>query len=120
MVYFNRTTFGSVVIGGEKYRDVLVIEGQVEPREREKLEELFGTSHLVAPVEVSKLISGQPEIVLIGNGQHGALRVSEEVKKQIEKEGIKLVVLKTPQAILQYNKWIKEGKKVNALIHVTC
>lgn len=120
MVNFERTVFGSVTVDGQKYSDVLVVSGKIESREREKLEEIFGTSHMVAPAEISKLTSGKPDIVLIGSGQSGVLKVSDIVKNQIEKAGSKLLVLETPEAIYKYNELVKEGKKVNALIHVTC
>lgn len=120
MVHFDSTSFGQVIIDGKKYSDVLIIGDKIEERERERLEQIFGTSHMVAPVEVTKLLQGNPEIVLIGNGQSGALEVSEEVREEIEKSGSKLIILNTPQAIKEYNKFTKEGKKVNALIHTTC
>lgn len=120
MVNFERTVFGSVYVDGKSYSDILVVNDKVEPREREKLEQIFGTSHMVVPAEVSKLTGGNPDVILIGSGQSGVLKVADEVKDQIEKGGAKLIVLETPEAIYKYNELVKKGKKVNALIHVTC
>ncbi len=120
MVYFNRTSFGSVTIDGQKYGDILVIEGEIENRERDNLERIFGTSHLIAPFEVSKLLSGKPDVIIIGKGQSGALQVQEEVKKKLAKGSRELIILETPQAIRKYNELAKQGRKINALIHVTC
>lgn len=120
MIEFNTTSFGKVVVNGETYGDVLVIKNEVIERDRRMLEERYKTSHLIAPEEIENLLSSEPEIVIIGTGQYGALIVSPKVIEKFEKNKVKLTVLKTPQAIREYNKLKKANKKVNALIHVTC
>lgn len=120
MIEFNGTYFGKVIINGEKYGDVLIIKDQIIPRDREMLESKYKTNHLIAYEEIENLLDGDPEFVIIGTGQYGALKISDKILEKFQKYGIKVLTFKTPQAIKEFNKLKKLGKKINALIHVTC
>ncbi|MFA5880534.1 MAG: MTH938/NDUFAF3 family protein, partial [Candidatus Margulisiibacteriota bacterium] len=80
----------------------------------------FGTTHLISKEEENKLISENPEIILIGIGMTGALETFPEFDEKIKSLKIKLVKQRSKQAVKTYEKLISENKKVNALIHTTC
>ncbi len=112
--------FGSITIDGRKYGQVLVIGDQVEERDDKKLRELFKTTHRVGEWETARLLSNNPEIVVIGTGQEGVLAVDEATAQKLNDAVDRLIILPTPSAVETYNKLIKENKPVNALIHTTC
>lgn len=116
MPYINSTQFGEVVIDDKKYHQVLIIGDLIEERDTNKLKELFDTSHEIGEWEVEKLLSNNPEIIIIGTGQDGAM----PAPRQSDFPNIELIVAKTPKAIGIYNDQVKLGKRVNALIHTTC
>ncbi|OGZ31963.1 MAG: hypothetical protein A2V69_03590 [Candidatus Portnoybacteria bacterium RBG_13_40_8] len=120
----NSTKFGEIVIDDKKYHQVLIIGDKVEERDYKKLEDLFNTSHKIGDWEIEKLISNNPEIILIGTGQNGAMaspRLSDFQNRDGGKgRNIELIIEPTPKAISIYNEQIKLGKRVNALIHTTC
>lgn len=118
MVRMDSTEFGSIIIDGKKYGDILIIGGNVVPRDKNKVRALYGTSHVVHKEEAAKLLKGNPEAVVIGNGQYGALRVDEDAA-QIIKESAELIIIRTPEAIQKFNE-LSKIKRTNALIHVTC
>lgn len=118
LVCIDSTSFGEVVIDGQKYGDVLIVGGDVIPRKRRLLERMFGTSHVLSMEEIQRLLSNSPEVVVIGTGQSGVLKVKEEQRKLLSSKA-QLVELDTPQAIDEYNRLSKD-KRVNALIHTTC
>jgi len=120
MVHFEKSWFGGVRINGKNYRDVLTVGEEVEPRDWKRLEQAFGRGHWLGDWEVEKLLSGKPEIIIIGNGTEGALEVTEEIKKKIKEAGVELKILLTPQAIEEFNNLYQAGRRVNALIHTTC
>ena len=120
MVTINKITWGNVVVDDQKYGQVLIVGGQVSERDRKRLKKLFGTTHRIGDWEKKKLILGQPEVVLIASGWHGVLKVDPEFKSQLALLKIKLKVVLTPQVIKEYHQLVKNGKKVNALIHTTC
>lgn len=112
--------WGEIVIGGKKFFQAMVVGRKAIPRDHEKLERMFGTTHVIPDWEQELLVSGSPEIIVIGDGWDSALRVSEEAKRKFEKAGVRVVVLDTKRAVEEYNRLVEEGKKVNALIHTTC
>jgi len=120
MVHFEKTWFGGVRINGQDFSQVLVVGEEIEERDAQRLNQLYGTTHRIGPWEVEKLLSNKPEIIIIGNGQSGVLEVTSEVEEKIRASGAELKVLLTPEAISEFNKLYQEGKKVNALIHTTC
>ena len=120
MITINSTSFGSIIINNKKYSQVLIIGEEIKERNAKKLNELFGTTHQIGDWEIEDLISNSPEIIIIGTGQRGVLKVSDEFKSKIKESGVELKTFITSVAIKEYNKFILQGKKVNALIHTTC
>lgn len=112
--------WAKVKINGKNYWQVLIIGDEVVVREVERVKEEYGTDHVVASWEQDLLFSKNPEVIVIANGWGGVLKVDEKLKMKTEKLGIKLEVLRTPEAVKKYNWLVEEGKKVNALIHTTC
>src|SRR3989344_1518623 len=120
MAHIDEIKFGSVKIDGKKYHQVLIIGEKIIERESEKLHELFGTSHKIGDWEQATLIAGNPEVILIGDGFQGVLAVEPKVMEKLQKSGAEIIIAHSPAAIHKYNELVKQGKKVNALIHTTC
>jgi len=120
MPYIDSSEFGEITIDGKKYSQVLIIGDLVMERDYEKLEKLFGTTHRVGEWEREELAKGNPEIIVIGTGQSSAMNVDGEIIDNLAKKGIEMIVVSTPEAIEIYNEKVKQGKRVNALIHTTC
>lgn len=120
MPYINSTKFGEIVIDGKKYYQVLIIGNEVEERQVDQLEALFGTTHEIGEWEKERLLKGKPEIILIGTGQNGAMKVKKELVDYLEQHQIEVISATTSEIIQIYDRKVKEGRKVNALIHTTC
>ncbi len=120
MIQIDKVEWGKIVVDNREYRQVLIIGDEVFERDSEKLHQLFKTTHRIGDWEEKKLFSNQPEVIVIGTGFDGVLEVREEIKVKSAELGIELKILKTPQVIDEYNQLVKEGKRVNALIHTTC
>ena len=119
-MHIDSTQFGEVTVDNKKYHQVLIIGDKVEERDTEKLKKLFDTTHKIGDWEVEKLISNEPEVIVIATGQDGAMAVDDELVSKFSKISKEVIVEKTPKAIEVYNDQVKLGKKVNALIHTTC
>jgi len=120
MVKIENVVWGKVKVNGQVFHQVLIISEQVLVRDENKLRSLFGTTHRIGDWEQKLLLSNSPEIILIARGWDGALKVEENFKKRIEKKGIGLKIVLTPEIIKEYELLTKQGKKVNCLIHTTC
>jgi hypothetical protein len=120
MVKIEKVSWGKVKVNGQIYHQVLIIGEKVLARDKEKLENLFGTTHQIGDWEQKELLSGKPDIVLIATGWSGVLKVTEEFKKKIEEAGIELRVVLTPKIVKEYYQLVNQGRQVNCLIHTTC
>jgi len=69
---------------------------------------------------VKRALSLKPEVLIIGNGVEGALEIGKKARQEVEDAGVKLVVLRTPDACREYNRLFREGKRVILLAHGTC
>lgn len=120
MVYIDSTEFGSITINGKPYGQVLIIGEKVIERDEAKLESLFGTTHYISQDEANTLLSNNPELIIIGSGTSGVLKVTDNIKEKIQTAGVPLKILLTSQAVKEFNTQVEKGTRVNALIHTTC
>lgn len=120
MPKIDKVSWGKVKVDGKEYHQVLIVGNEVLERESDKLHELFGTTHEIGKWEQEKLLSNQPEIILVASGWSGLLRVDDKFKKKAEDAGIELRLVLTPKVVGEYNRLVEERKKVNVLIHTTC
>ena len=67
--------------------------------------------------EIKLILKGKPKILVIGTGQWGRLRVTDDALKLAARRKVKVIQLRTPEAIKRFNEL--HGKKA-ALVHVTC
>jgi hypothetical protein len=118
VIKINKVFWGGVKVDGQDYHQVIIYGGKVEERDRDKLESIFGTTHRIGEWEIRKLKEGSPEVIMVASGFDGVLKVSDEDKKKFGE--VDLRVLKSEEAIREYNRLVEEGKKVNILVHTTC
>ena len=113
------TRFGEITVDGETYdHDVIIrMSGKVEKRRKRLSKEKYGTSHIISKAEASFVFEDGCELVVVGAGQYGNVRLSPEATAFFEKKECRVVVEPTPQAMLTFNH--SKGRKA-ALMHVTC
>ena len=115
MVVINSTRFGSVTIDGKIYdrEDNYIVFWDGEMIGLHTAER-----HLFGKPELEMILKKKPEMVVVGTGVSGLLRVSEEVKTLCREKGIEFIEMVSREAIIKFNKNL--GKRVVAFIHVTC
>jgi hypothetical protein len=97
-------------------RDIFITaDGQVKKRPIDKSLELYGDSHTVGPKELEKACKGGPEVLFIGTGRSGQLKLTDESERYLTQRSIKFQKLPTPDAIVAYNK--SKARKA-AVLHV--
>lgn len=57
---------------------------------------------------------------MIGTGAYGVMRITEETTNFLFCLKINVIILETSEAVKEYNRLAQEGKKVSALLHLTC
>jgi len=116
----NKISWGKVKVDGKDFHQVLIVGGKVIERDKQKLETLFSTTHKIGDWEQKLLLSENPEIILVASGWSGILKIEEEFKNRVVKQGAELKVVLTPMVVGEYNRLVTEGKRVNCLVHTTC
>lgn len=107
------------------------IDGQIHSPEKGVGKDIFlspeGVSawherkgHKLKAGMVRRALALKPEVLIIGNGVEGALEIGKKARKEIEDAGVKLIVLRTPEACREYNRLYHQGKRVILLAHGTC
>ena len=116
----DETTFGAIMINGKTYdHDVIIrLSGAVEKRRKRLSKEMYGTSHIISKAEAKFVFEDGCELLIVGAGQDGNVRLSPEANDYFDKKRCRVVLQRTPEAILTYNK--SPQKKKAALMHVTC
>ncbi|HJN62301.1 MAG TPA: MTH938/NDUFAF3 family protein [Candidatus Parcubacteria bacterium] len=114
--------FGSIAINGKTYTydvEVRWTDEVLSWRRREH--------HLIDIEDLEKAIEQEPEIIVIGTGQSGTAKVTETAKREIESQGIELIIDVTEQAIKTFNVISDESeeedgrqRKIIGLFHLTC
>jgi hypothetical protein len=114
-----RTEFGSITIGGTVYRhDVLIrLDGRVEKRKKRLSNQNTGTSHIVSLDEAGQIYQEGAVRLIVGTGQSGMVKLSEEAADYFKRRGCSVELLPTPAAI---GVWNQAKGAVIGLFHVTC
>ena len=113
------TDFGAITIDAKIYEhDVIIrLSGKVEKRRKRLSKEKYGTSHIVSKEEAKFVFEDGCELLIVGAGQDGNVRLSTEASVYFDKKHCRVIVQPTPEAIVSFNR--SRDKKI-ALMHVTC
>ncbi len=107
-------SFGRITVDNKTFTsDVIIYPDRVNSKWWRK------EGHLLQLEDISGVIEERPDIMIIGTGYSGVMRVPEETISELSKKGIKVYTEKTIKAVKLYNESDK-SKKVVAAFHLTC
>ena len=109
-------SFGRMAIGGKEFKSDLII--YKDGRIKENWWRAQG--HHLFPDDIASVIDAAPEMLIIGTGAMGLMKVSESVLELCEKRGIEVEVYRTAAAVTRFNEVAEAGKAVAACFHLTC
>ena len=115
MVLINSTEFGSIIIDHKTYDTDVIVSWDGKIKEATTV-----VRHLFGKKELDEILKKKPELIIIGTGDSGFLKVSDEIKKVCSQKRIELIELISKNAIAKFNENASRNKKVVAFIHVTC
>lgn len=107
--------FGQIVIDGQRYTsDVIVFPDRV--RERWWRRE----GHRLHVEDIEEVIQEQkPEVLVVGTGYSGLMKVLPETEDYLKSKGVELIVQSTREAYKTFNRLIRT-RRVVAALHLTC
>ncbi len=107
--------FGKIVIDGVSYkRDVIVTPEKVIPDWWRR------KGHECCVSDIQDVIEEfQPEVLILGTGQFGMMKVLPETEAYLQEKNVKLESLKTSSACELFNSMSQQARVVGAF-HLTC
>ena len=109
--------FGLIVIKGRRYTsDVIVFpERVIEGWWRKE-------GHRICVEDLKEILNHEPrsEVLVVGTGYYGIVKISPEVETILKSQGIELVAQPTKEACQTFNKLLKSNRRVAGAFHLTC
>ena len=106
--------FGLIVVSGKKYiSDVIISPDSVRDNWWRK------TGHQLCFDDIADVLTENPEVLVVGTGASGLMKVLPEVEQAAQVQGIELIVEATDKACHRYNQFCRSRRAVAAL-HITC
>ncbi len=106
--------FGEIIINGKKYSsDLIIFEDYIYDSWWRK------EGHNLCIDDIEKAIDKKPEVLIIGTGCFGLMKVPLELIKHLESNNIEVIIKKTKDACDEYNT-LHQKKNVVAALHLTC
>jgi hypothetical protein len=106
--------FGKIRISGKNYtNDVIIYPDRIDSEWWRK------QGHALDIDDIQGVIKAKPDVIIIGTGQPGLMRVPDTTLEEIRKKKIEILVMPTEKACKEFNR-IASEKKVIACLHLTC
>jgi len=110
------TSFGTITIDGRSYTsdvilfpDGTVVDGWWR-----------NNGHLLQPVDLQLLVQKKPDLIVIGTGTRGRMRLHNDLSGFLSKRGIAFIAQPTPEAIHTFNVKQSAEQGVAGCFHLTC
>jgi hypothetical protein len=108
-------SFGTITIDDRTFSsDVIIYRDRVDPdwwREE---------GHVLTAADLAGPVAARPELLVVGTGYFGIMKVPDETKRFLSAHGIGLVIERTAKAVDVYNQLQAAGRDVIAALHLTC
>ncbi len=106
--------FGRMDVDGRTYTsDLIIFPGRINDSWWRK------SGHIVCLEDIEDVFKAEPEVLVIGTGFYGIVKVEEEVKSRARSQGIELIIEKTKKAVQGFNEFAPKKKTIGAF-HLTC
>lgn len=106
--------FGRIHVDGEPHdADLVVLPDRVIAGWRRK------RGHRLQVVDMAEIFEAEPEILVVGQGYFGLMKVGRRVEKELARRNIKLHAQRTGRAVSLYES-LRADHRVAAALHLTC
>ncbi len=114
-MFIDSYSFGKILIEGQTFNsDLILFPDHIQENWRRQQGHYLQKKDLAGIEKISR------DLLIIGTGAQGAMKVAQEVAEWLDFSGIKWERLRTAKACDKYNSLVKRGKLVIAALHLTC
>ena len=108
-------SFGVIKIDGTEYTsDLIVLHKKIKADWWRK------QGHSLVPDDLTDILEFKPDVLVVGKGASGMMKVPADTEKFIQDQGIELIAEKTSRACEIFNEKIEKSTKVAGAFHLTC
>lgn len=106
--------FGKMVVDGRTYtNDLILLPQRVIPNWwRDE-------GHRLSIADLEDVFDAGPEVLVVGTGAHGVMKVPEKTRQAIREAGIELKIADTGDAWRTYND-LRHRRQTAGAFHLTC
>jgi len=106
---------GRMTVNGETHkRDLKIIDARIVS------EWWCKEDHRLDAGDLEDVLDAAPEVLVVGMGYAGNMRLEETLRSRFRKEGIEVVSERTGEAVKTFNDLCAKGKNVAGAFHLTC
>lgn len=107
--------FGEMLVNGRSFTSDLIIFG-------DHIEDQWWreNGHVVDLHDLNDVLTHRPDVLVVGRGKLGAMKIPETTIDAIEDAGIQLVDARTEEAVVVFNEMANTGKTIVGAFHLTC
>jgi len=103
-----------MVISGKAYTsDLIIFPDRIDPSWWRK------SGHRLCVEDLKDVLQEDLEVLVVGTGYTGVMKVKKEVTQYTKSHGIELIIEKTKKAVERYNSIFSQKKTIGAF-HLTC
>ena len=113
MVSIQFVKFGEVMVDGRVYYSDMIVWWDGE-------KEFVPKTHILDMQAFSGLLRKKPDMIVVGTGQQGCVKIPGDVRERASEKGIKIFEDTSAKAADIFNGMVATGKRVVAFIHTTC
>jgi len=107
--------FGEMLVNGQSFTsDLIIYDDHVDDQWWRE------NGHMVLKEDLSDVLNARPEVLVVGRGKLGAMKIPQATLDAVEEAGIQGVHARTPEAIEVFNQMSSTGKNVVGAFHLTC
>jgi len=107
-------SFGRITVDGQTYTSDIII---FPDRIKSSWWRLEG--HLLQIPDLKEVIDARPDVLIVGTGYYGTMKVPDETLSHLRSQGIDVHVHDSKKAVELFNK-IPSEKNAVAALHLTC
>jgi hypothetical protein len=106
--------FGQMVVGGKRHtRDLILLPDRVVTNWwREE-------GHRLSVQDLREVLDAAPEVLVVGTGAYGRMKVPERTRRALQAAGIELQAARTEEAWRLYND-LRGQQRTAGAFHLTC
>jgi len=108
-------SFGRMIVDGKKYGNDLMICG-----DSVKSNWVREEGHLLKQKDLKWIVERGPDLLIVGKGSSGRMKIDERVRSRLKEIGIELWTDKTDEAVEYFNSKQGGSELVAAAFHLTC